>query len=75
MKYRRIDIKRGTYFFTLNLANRNKTLLVDHIDKLRDSINEVKRRHLFKLDAMVVLPDHLHAMLTLPENDNNYPAR
>jgi len=75
MKYRRADTKGGTYFFTVNLADRNRTLLVDHIDKLRNTINNVKRQHPFKLDAMVVLPDHLHAMLTLPENDNNYPTR
>ncbi len=75
MKYRRADTKGGTYFFTINLANRNKTLLVDHIDILRQAINRVKKLHPFKLDAMVVLPDHLHAVMTLPNNDNNYPTR
>lgn len=75
MKYRRADTKGGTYFFTVNLAERHKTLLVDHIDVLRDVINGVKQRHPFKLDAMVVLPDHLHAIITLPVNDNNFPTR
>ena len=75
MIYRRADTKGGTYFFTLNLAKRNRTLLIDHIDILRNVINGVKKQHPFKLDAMVVLPDHLHAMLTLPENDNSFPTR
>ncbi|HIO96821.1 MAG TPA: hypothetical protein EYG71_02730 [Leucothrix sp.] len=42
MKYRRADIKGGTYFFTSNLADRQNTLLVDEFDKLRTSINKVK---------------------------------
>ncbi len=75
MRYRRADIKGGTYFFTINLANRQNTLLVDEFDKLKSSINRVKCRHHFLLDAMVVLPDHLHLMLTLPENDNDFSTR
>jgi len=75
MRYRRADIKGGTYFFTVNLAERNKTLLVDEIDKLRNSINKVKKQHPFKLDAMVIMPEHLHALMTLPPGDNDYAMR
>ncbi len=75
MHYRRARIKGGTYFFTLNLAERKKTLLIDHIDNLRECLNTVKQRHPFKLDAMVVLPDHLHAMITLPNGDDDYAMR
>ena len=75
MQYRRAKIKGGTYFFTLNLADRRETLLIDYIDDLRESLNVVKQRHPFKLDAMVVLPDHLHAMITLPNNDDQYAMR
>ena len=75
MRYRRTKIKGGTYFFTLNLAERKKTLLIDEIDKLRYTINKVKKRHPFKLDAMVILPDHLHALITMPMNDEDYPKR
>lgn len=71
MRYRRADVTGGTYFFTVNLAERQNTLLVDEIDKLRNTMNKVKKQHPFKLDAMVVLPDHMHAMWTLPVNDNN----
>jgi putative transposase len=75
MKYRRADIKGGTYFFTINLADRQNTLLVDEFDKLRANINKVKHRHPFILDALVVLPDHLHLIITLPEGNNDFSTR
>ena len=72
MQYRRANTTGGTYFFTVNLANRQRTLLVDVADVLRNVIGTVKKRHPFKIDAMVVLPDHIHAMWTLPENDKDF---
>jgi len=75
MYYRRSDIKGGSYFFTVNLAERKKTLLTDEIDLLRDVFNKVKKQHPFKLNAMVVLPDHLHVLMTLPINDKDYSTR
>lgn len=75
MQYRRANVAGGTYFFTVNLAERNKTLLVDEIDHLRDVINLVKKRHPFVLDAMVVLPEHMHLMMTLPTDDNDFAKR
>jgi len=75
MQYRRADVKGATYFFTVNLAERNSTLLVDEFDKLRAIINKVKSKHPFILDASVVLPDHLHAIWTLPIGDNDFSKR
>ena len=75
MQYRRSDVAGATYFFTVNLAIRKNTLLVSEIDKLRAAINQVKKRHPFKLDAMVVLPDHMHVMWTLPIGDNDFSKR
>jgi putative transposase len=75
MQYRRSDIKGGTYFFTVNLAERNKTLLVDGFEILREVINTVKKQHPFILDAMVVLPEHLHAIFTLPPDDKDFTTR
>ncbi len=75
MRYRRADVAGGTYFFTVNLAERNRTLLIDHVDLLRSVIQEVKRRHPFHIDAMVILPDHLHALWTVPTDDSDYPTR
>ena len=67
MQYRRADIKDGTYFFTVNLADRKSNLLIERIDDLREVMKNVKQRHPFQIDAMVVLPEHLHAIWTLPQ--------
>ncbi len=75
MRYRRDNTKGGTWFFTVNLAEWDKTLLLDKFDLLRDVMNTVKHQHPFKIDAMVVLPDHIHAIWTLPINDNDYSTR
>jgi putative transposase len=69
MRYRRANTAGGTYFFTVNLADRSSTLLVDEIDLLRDAMRLVQRRHPFHIDAIVILTDHLHAMWTLPPDD------
>ncbi len=75
MRYRRYFVEGGTYFFTVNLLERDKRLLVDHIDVLREAVRWVKQRYPFEIDAWVVLPDHLHAVLTLPEGDCDYSKR
>jgi hypothetical protein len=59
--YRRNFVAGGCYFFTVNLLERQRTLLTDHIDLLRDSVRRVRRLHSFHIDVWVVLPDHLHS--------------
>ncbi len=73
--YRRNFLAGGTFFFTVNLADRRRRLLTDHADQLRSAVREVRERHPFTIDAMVVLPDHLHAVWTLPEGDTNFGSR
>ena len=73
--YRRNRVPGGTYFFTVNLLDRRSCLLVEHIDLLREAVRAVKRRRPFQIDAWVVLPDHLHAVWTLPEGDADYSGR
>ena len=73
--YPRAFIPGGTFFFTVNLADRSQTHLTDHVDELRETIRKVRDRHPFHIDAMVILPDHLHAIWTLPPGDTDYPAR
>jgi putative transposase len=75
LRYRRSDTKGASYFFTVNLNNRKTRLLLEYIDALRASFSIVKQRHPFTIDAIVILPDHLHAVLTLPHTDNNYAKR
>ena len=70
-QYRRPHTPGATWFFTVNLAQRRgNTLLVDHVDHLRESLRRVKQQHPFRIDAMVVLPEHLHAIWTLPPGDH-----
>ncbi|MEI6707634.1 MAG: hypothetical protein WCK96_10925 [Methylococcales bacterium] len=62
--YRRYRIGGGCYFFTVNLAERQRSLLTERVDSLREAFREVKNAHPFVIDAMVVLPDHLHTIWT-----------
>ncbi len=75
MRYRRYRQRGGTYFFTVNLADRRSHLLVERVDLLRDCVRRVKRRHPFDILGWVVLPDHLHALWTLPEIDGDNAVR
>lgn len=75
MRYRRSITSGGTYFFTVNLLNRRQPLLIEQIELLRHTIRQVKARHPFHINAMVILPDHLHAILTLPTDDSDYSKR
>src|SRR3989344_4781050 len=75
MRYRRAGVPGASYFFTVNLAERSRRLLVQHVDVLRAVIREVQSRHPFRIDAMVVLPDHLHAIWTLQKNDKDFSTR
>jgi len=73
--YRRNFIPGGCFFFTVNLADRRLRLLTEHVDALRSAFRETRQRHPFTIDAMVVLPDHLHAVWTMPEDDRDFPTR
>ncbi len=73
--YRRAFIPGGCWFFTVNLLERRRTLLIDHIDILRHAVSQTRRRYPFEIDAIVILPDHLHAVLTLPPNDADFSTR
>lgn len=75
MKYRRFRAADATYFFTLNLQNRKSTLLINHVDKLRFAFKKIQCNHPFKIDAISVLPDHLHFMMTLPKEDVDFSQR
>lgn len=73
--YRRNFKKGATYFFTVALWNRKSTLLVDHIHLLRESFQVTQCAAAYKIDAIVILPDHIHTIWTLPKNDFDYSAR
>jgi putative transposase len=73
--YRRNFIPGGCYFFTVNLGDRRSRLLTGNIELLRTAFRHARRRHPFTIDAIVVLPDHLHAIWTLPEGDSDFAVR
>jgi putative transposase len=74
--YKRARIAGGCYFFTLNLAERHDNdLLVRHIADLREALRQARLDHPFSIDAIVVLPDHLHCLWQLPPGDNDFSTR
>ena len=73
--YRRAFAPGGCWFFTVNLLERRNTLLVDYVDALRAAVADTRRRYPFVIDAVVVLPDHIHAVWTLPPGDADFSVR
>ena len=73
--YRRRYGEGGTFAFTVCLADRSATTLTDEIDVLRDAYRATRAARPFRTDALCILPDHLHALWTLPEGDTNYSSR
>ncbi len=73
--YRRNLVKGGTYFFTVTLADRRASILTEQVDQLRTVMRSVRHDRPFEIVAMVVLPEHLHAIWTLPEGDADFPGR
>ncbi|AFN30970.1 TPA: REP-associated tyrosine transposase [Klebsiella michiganensis] len=73
--YRRYYLKGGSWFFTVNLRDRESRFLVQRIDALRQAVAIVHKQKPFHIDAWVVLPEHLHCVWTLPDNDSDFPSR
>jgi putative transposase len=75
VNYRRAHVAGGTYFFTVTLRHRRADTLVSQVDALRHALRETRLRRPFHTDAIVVLPEHLHTIWTLPEGDADYSGR
>jgi len=74
--YRRAFIPGGTWFFTVNLLERHgNDLLVREIERLRETVRRVRTRYPFRINAWVVLPNHLHCVWTLPPDDADFSTR
>src|SRR5262252_495451 len=73
--YRRAFIPGGCWFFTVNLRERHQRLLVDRIDALRVAFHATWQNYPFDIAAIVVLPNHLHAIWTLPPDDADFSTR
>jgi putative transposase len=73
--YRRNYAKGGTYCFTVNTYKKQLLLQGPAIDILRESFRECMDERPFKIEAIVILPDHLHCIWKLPAGDAKYPVR
>ena len=76
MRYSRARLKGGTYFFTVVTHKRVKIFhRSDNVELLRQAFRKVIKRHPFKIEAFVLLPDHLHCIWTLPQGDADFSTR
>lgn len=73
--YRNNRVPGGTFFFTVRLLDHASTLLTDHISAFGEAIRQSRIRKPFHVDAWVVLPDHAHAIWTLPPGDHDCANR
>jgi putative transposase len=74
-QYRRAKFEGRVFFFTVVLAERPSSLLVDQIDRLRQVYRTVHQRRPFETIAVCILPDHVHALWALPEGDADFSTR
>lgn len=74
-EYRRLYADGGTYFLTLCLEDRRSDLLIREIEHLRASWRAVAAARPFETVAAVVLPEHLHFVWRLPDDDHDFPRR
>lgn len=73
--YPRSRIANAPYFLTVTLRDRSSRLLVAHVELLRTAFRDTAAQYPFRIDAVVVLPEHLHLLCTLPEDDADFSTR
>ena len=71
MNYRRAHIENSKIFITI-VTSKRRPILIENIDLLRNSFKQAKEKIKFEIDAIVILPDHLH-MIIQPEDNKIYP--
>jgi len=74
--YRRWFVPGGTFFFTC-VTHMRARFLTDEAarDSLHEALAEIQERYPFEIVAIVLLPDHLHTVWSLPSGDARYPTR
>ena len=72
VQYRRNRVAGGTYFFTVTLRDRRGNALVRHIDVLRMAWRLARVRVPHEVEAVVMLPEHLHAVIRMAEGSADY---
>ena len=75
-QYKRFYQSGGNYFFTLVAYDRRPIFAnSENVKHFKIAINKVKKKYPFSLNAIVILPDHLHCLWKLPENDGDFSTR
>lgn len=75
-RYRRDKTAGGSWLFTVVTYGRQPVLCDDPVRAaLRDAIVQTRLKWPFRIDAWVLLPDHLHCIWTLPEGDADFSTR
>jgi len=73
-QYRRLYLQGGCYFFTV-VTHARTPILIDNFTRLKDAFYHVKKSLPFQMEAIVILPDHLHCIWNLPESDQDFSTR
>jgi putative transposase len=73
--YRHNRVPGATFFFTVRLLDRDGSLLTEHISAFGEAMRQARGQRPFHIDAWVVLPDHAHAIWTLPPGDHDCASR
>lgn len=75
-QYRRSHSQGATYFFTVVSFNRRKILCDNPVRQAtREAVKQVRQILPFDIEAWVTLPDHIHALWTLPDDDHDFGKR
>jgi putative transposase len=74
--YRRAYLPGGIYFFTVVTFNRVPIFTDENrVEALRQAFRKEMAARPFQIDAMVILPEHLHCIWRMPEGDADYSSR
>jgi len=75
-EYKRAFSPGGTFFFTVVTARRRPILISPPaLQALRSAMRETMDQRPFSIDAIVILPDHLHCIWSLPPGDADFAIR
>jgi putative transposase len=74
-RYLRPSVPGASVFFTVVLADCGSDLMVNQVEALRAAVQATRADRQFRVDAWVVLPDHMHCVGTLPEGDADFSTR
>lgn len=71
MNYRRAHIENSKIFITI-VTSKRRPILIENINLLKNSFKQTKEKIKFEIDAIVILPNHLH-MIIQPDDNKTYP--